>query len=228
MIDFHSHVLPCVDDGSQSLEESVLMLNSLKEQGIDTVIATPHFYANSDSVESFLERRNAAYGLLKNENLIPIDLLLGAEVRYYEGISRLEGLEKLRVTDSSLLILEMPMAKWSEYTVKELLAISRSRDYKLALAHIERYFDIQDDDVWQTLLENDIAFQVNASFFLSPMTRRKALRLLKNGFVHFLGSDCHDTKRRPPRIGPAYQLLSKKIGSELFEGFIKYGYNYVK
>ncbi|MBQ3081985.1 MAG: capsular polysaccharide biosynthesis protein [Clostridia bacterium] len=228
MIDFHSHVLPQVDDGSQSIEESCLMLKSLLEQGVDTVLATPHFYANSDSVASFLERRSAAYEVLKEETADAPKLLPGAEVRYYEGISRLEGLKDLRVENTDLLLLEMPMAKWSEYTVNELLAISRAKEYKPVLAHIERCFDFQGDGVWQNLLENDLMFQVNASFFLSPITRRKALRLLKKGFVHFLGSDCHDMETRPPRIGPAYKLLEKKLDADLFRRFVEYGYNFVK
>ena len=64
--------------------------------------------------------------------------------------------------------------------------------------------------------------------FLSPITRRKALRLLKKGFVHFLGSDCHDMETRPPRIGPAYKLLEKKLDADLFRRFVEFGYNFVR
>ena len=67
MIDWHSHVLPQLDDGSRSLEESVAMLEALKCQGVDTVIATPHFYANEESVEAFLERRKKSHDLLSSE-----------------------------------------------------------------------------------------------------------------------------------------------------------------
>ena len=61
MIDFHTHILPNVDDGSKGVEESTLMLTRLFEQGVNKVIATPHFYANDESVDEFLLRRNAAF-----------------------------------------------------------------------------------------------------------------------------------------------------------------------
>jgi protein-tyrosine phosphatase len=61
VLDFHSHILPEVDDGSQSVDESILMINALAEQGIDRIVATPHFYANDESVSEFLVRRQKAY-----------------------------------------------------------------------------------------------------------------------------------------------------------------------
>lgn len=229
MIDFHSHILPQVDDGSQSVEESLLMLNKLNEQGIHTVVATPHFYANSATVDGFLAKRQEAYELLKKET--PANhprLLLGAEVRYYEGISRLEGLKRLCIGNSGLLLLEMPMAKWTDYTVNELIDMSRSSEYRLVLAHIERYYDLQSAGVWRCLSENDVLFQVNASFFLSLRTRRKAISLLKKGFVHFIGSDCHDLQNRPPVIGPAYELLAKKLEDGLVSQMLNFGFSFVK
>ena len=60
MIDFHTHILPRMDDGSRSVEESLEMLDSMRQQGVKTVFATPHFYANDESVDSFLERREAS------------------------------------------------------------------------------------------------------------------------------------------------------------------------
>ncbi len=96
MIDFHTHILPALDDGSRDVTESVAMMSMLAEQGIQTVVATPHFYANEHSVEHFLERRTAAYERLSAA--LPEGgprLLCGAEVCYYPGISRLDGLQRL-------------------------------------------------------------------------------------------------------------------------------------
>jgi len=81
MLDFHAHILPRVDDGSQSVDESVQMLERMQAQGIGRVVATPHFYANDESVDAFLQRRSAAWekieGCLQNSP----EVLLGAEVR---------------------------------------------------------------------------------------------------------------------------------------------------
>jgi len=65
VIDFHAHILPHVDDGSKNIDESLLMLKSLAEQNVKLVVATPHFYANDESVDEFIERRNVSYELLK-------------------------------------------------------------------------------------------------------------------------------------------------------------------
>ncbi|MBR6529107.1 MAG: capsular polysaccharide biosynthesis protein, partial [Firmicutes bacterium] len=92
IIDFHSHLLPCVDHGSQSIEESIEMLRIMKSQGIDAVVATPHFYADEEFPEEFLKRRKVgAENLMKAiEGLAGEDfphIYLGAEVAYYRGMS---------------------------------------------------------------------------------------------------------------------------------------------
>lgn len=229
MIDLHSHILPQIDDGSQSVEESLAMLNMLKEQGVQAIALTPHFYANSTTVEEFVEKRGAAYSLVRKAFTEEAPrLLLGAEVRYYEGISKLSGLKKLCIDDSRLLLLEMPFTKWTDYTISELFEMSRSGDYRIVLAHIERYYDLQDRGVWYGLAENEVLFQVNASTFTSLRTRRKAFNLLKNGFVHFLGSDCHGVEVRPPLIRPAYDLVHKKLGDDLMSRMLSFGYSFLK
>lgn len=229
MIDLHSHILPQIDDGSQSVEESLAMLESLSSQGVETLVATPHFYANSVTVEAFLEKRDTAYRLLEKarEDSTP-RLLRGAEVRYYEGISKLDGLKKLCIEGSKLLLLEMPFAKWSDFAVSELFEMSRCSGYRIVLAHIERYYYLQEKGVFQNLLENDVLFQVNATLFQSVLTRRKALSLLKKGFVHFLGSDCHDLKNRPPVIGTAYDIIKRKLGDDLVSEMIDFGYSFIE
>ncbi len=224
MIDWHSHILPEVDDGSKSTAESIEMLKRLAEQGVDTVMATPHFYANDESVESFLERRDAAYGTLKNElpENVP-EIICGAEVRYYQGIGRLENLGRLTIGESRLLLLEMPFSRWTEYTVRELVEMSSRRDIKLVLAHIDRYLSFQKRTVWERLYESGALMQVNASFFTELFTRRKALDMLCREEIHFIGSDCHNLKSRPPRIGEAFELIRRKTGEELLSQLNGFG-----
>ena len=83
MIDWHTHVLPGMDDGSRNVAESVSILEAQMLQGVNTVIATPHFYANDESLESFLDRRNKSFEQLKNElRETSPNILLGSEVRY--------------------------------------------------------------------------------------------------------------------------------------------------
>jgi protein-tyrosine phosphatase len=226
VIDWHSHILPAMDDGSRDTAESISLLNMQVSQGISTVIATPHFYANDETVASFLERRKQALELLKSE--LPEgapEIRLGAEVKYYQGISRMEDLKDLRIEGSKLLLLEMPMSHWTEYMVRELIELSGKSSIKIVLAHVERYFHLQKQAVWDRLFENGILAQVNASFFHSFATKRKAIALLQEGSIQLIGSDCHGVTSRPPQIDKAFEVIRKKLGDEYLNQMNEYGYS---
>ncbi len=224
MIDWHSHVLPGMDDGSKDLQESTALLDMLRQQGVDTVIATPHFYPNNESAARFLQRRAEAC-----QRLAPClsaempRVLCGAEVYYYPGISRLTQLPQLCIANK-LLLLEMPLSKWTEFTVRELIELAQCSRFILVLAHIERYLPLQSKATWNRLYEAGILMQVNASFFLRFRTRRKAITMLRQGRIHLIGSDCHNTTSRPPLIGEARNIICKKLGEAFFSQFIEQGY----
>ena len=218
MIDFHSHILPGVDDGSKSTSMSLDMLASLRKQGADTVAATSHFYATQRSVRRFLERREQAWSRLRER--LPEDaprILLGAEVLYFPGIAHMEELEELCLEGTDLLLLEMPFTAWSEYMVREVDELARSGRVTLMLAHIERYFYEQPRSVWDGFLENGVYMQSNAEFFNSLRTRRRALQLLESGYIHALGTDCHNMGSRAPRLAEARRRIEKRLGPEILE-----------
>ena len=192
MIDWHSHILPAMDDGSKDVGESLAMLDVLRSQGVKTVIATPHFHANEETVDEFLSRRQRSYDTLREAmNDRDINLICGAEVKYYPGISRMEELKKLSIGGTRLLLLEMPMTKWTDFTLQELFELANTSGLKIVMAHIERYLGMQGKQILKQLCENGIRMQVNASFFGRIMSRNKAINLLEMGYIHFIGSDCH-------------------------------------
>lgn len=226
MIDWHSHILPGVDDGSRDLAESLAMLKLLREQGVHTVAATPHFYANDESVDSFLNRRASALNML--EKHLPDDavkIVPGAEVKYYPGISRMHGLKKLCIEGSGLLLLEMSMTKWTEYTIRELVELSSTSGMTVVLAHIERYLKLQSRATWDRLYDCGLLMQVNAGFFTGLATRRKALTMLKDGAIQLIGSDCHNTTSRAPCIGQAVEIIRKKLGNDFVDQMNEYGHS---
>lgn len=223
MIDFHSHILPQVDDGSRSVEESLRMLSLMKEQGVGQVVATPHFLANHESVDDFITRRDAAYLCLAEHGADAPKIHLGAEVRYYDGISHLPDLKKLRIKDSKLLLLEMPFCTWGEYAVKEVCDLAGQGSITLVLAHIERYLGYQKPDVLYRLLDSGALLQCNASFFCSFLTKPRALGMLRNGMIHFLGSDTHNLTDRAPNTAKAISVMKKKFGDAFVHDFISYG-----
>lgn len=226
MIDWHSHILPGMDDGSKNVAESIAMLNKQASQGIKTVVATPHFYANDETVDSFLKRRAVSHDSLRKEiPEFPINLLLGAEVRYYQGISRMQDLKKLKIEGSKVLLLEMPFCQWTEYMIRDLIELTRIGGLQIVLAHIERYQSLQKKSDWLRIAESGILMQVNASYFRSLFTRRKAISLLENGGIHFLGSDCHNMAERPPLLGDACDIIKKKLGEEFLFQMNAFGHS---
>ncbi len=208
MIDIHSHVLPCVDDGSKSVKESILMLRASAEQGVSEIVATPHFYPDETGPERFLSRRNAAADRLLGvwQDGFP-KLRLGAEVYYFEGISMTDEIDALRIEGTELLLLEMPFMTWSERMIRDIKELNRRRGSTVLLAHIERYLRYQSGDVLDELIDSGVLMQSNAEFFLKWSTRKKACRMLRNGRIHLLGSDCHNMKSRPPVIGEVLRKM---------------------
>lgn len=218
MVDFHCHLLPNMDDGSSSVDESLKILEKLSEQTVELVVATPHFIANDESVESFLHRRQRAYEELA-ENLyegLP-DIRLGAEVAFYEGISNLNGLNKLCIEGTNILLIEMANVKWTKCVINELYRLVSLGNIQIMIAHVERCLYMQDPDVVDYLLENGVIMQSNASYFIRTLTKRKACRSLRNNIIHVLGSDSHNMTSRPPRIKEALDFIEKKLGTQAVE-----------
>ena len=218
MIDFHSHILPGIDDGSKDAATSLLMLNALKKQGADTVCATSHFYATQRSVDRFLFRRQEAWDRL--QEVLPQDaprILLGAEVLYFPGISRMDELPQLCLEGTKLLLLEMPFEPWTTHCTQEVRELARQGSVQILMAHIERYFFYQPISVWDEFLDLGILMQSNAEFFLPFKTRRKAMRLLEDGYIHLLGSDAHNMSSRAPNLDKARARIAKSLGEETLD-----------
>lgn len=215
MVDFHCHCLPGIDDGSRSVEESIKILEMLSGQGINSVVATPHFIANNETVDVFLERRQKSYESLweKLPDNLPC-IRLGAEVEFYESISNLTGLNKLCIEGTDIILLEMPNVKWTQGVINELYRLVSRGDIQIMLAHIERCLFLQDWEVVDYLLRNDVIMQSNASNFIGFLTKRKACKYLNDNIIHVLGSDSHNITSRPPRLKEALDVIEKKLGSD--------------
>lgn len=224
MIDFHSHFLPRMDDGSSSVEESLEMLRVSLDQGVDVMSATPHFYAFREDPDSFLERRAAAFARLPLEDAAHPKLLLGAEVYYFDGMSHSESLRRLTLEGTRYILVEMPFSRWSDHMVDEVLRIRDRLRLKPYLAHIERYLHAQrGTDYIARFIREGLLIQCNADFFLTRSTARKALRMLRNGQIHILGSDAHNMAERAPNLGEAVSLIRAELGDRIVNEMDAFG-----
>ena len=222
MIDFHSHILPGIDDGSKSTEESLQMIGMLKKQGADTICATSHYYADQNSPRRFLERRRKAYeALLEADPELENSIVLGAEFLYYPGFSRMTELSGLCYSGTNLLLLEMPFQPWSRSSVQEILDILQNGEYNILLAHIDRYLKFADPASLELLRENGVYIQMNASALNGLWAGSKALRLLREGMVDAIGSDSHNMTNRAPNLDTAYAKIKAKLGPQFTEHFIQ-------
>ena len=226
IIDFHSHILPGIDDGSASPEESVAMLRQEAAQGITHVIATPHFYARYDDPEQFLEDRKLAQRRLRRElELHPglPEITVGAEVHFFPGISHSDVLEGLTIGKKRCILIEMPDSPWTESMYRELENISQRRDMIPVVAHMDRYISpFRTYGIPDRLADLPVLVQANASFFLRGSTRSLALKLLRQDKIHLLGSDCHNLTTRPPQLGDALKVIRQKLGEEPLERICYY------
>jgi protein-tyrosine phosphatase len=217
MTDFHSHILPGMDDGSADLETSLEMLSRAAAQGIRRVVATPHFYPRYEDPARFLHRRDRAEEALRQamegHPELP-EVLVGAEVYYFRGISESEWLPKLTIQGTDAVLIEMPPAPWPDAVYRELADIREKRGYMPVIAHIDRYIGrFRTFGIPGKLQELPVLVQANASFFLERSTL--AMKLLKADQIQLLGSDCHDLRDRAPNLGEAAKQIMKKTGPEV-------------
>ena len=215
IIDFHSHILPKIDDGSKDLNMSMEMLKRSKEQGITAIVATPHFYADSSTIEHFLEKREHALEQLEsNVSFSAPKIVRGAEVCFFAGIGHAEKIEGLCIGSTNLMLLEMPFRAWSE---KDLYEVERLLNGGITpiIAHLERFYQFQQDkELIPALLDFPVVIQLNAECLLHWKQRRQAVKLFKNRQAHLLGSDCHNLTSRPQNLLEGRNTLEKKIGRQ--------------
>lgn len=207
-LDFHAHVLPGCDHGSDGLETSLRQIALAKEAGIKTICATPHFYPGDESVTSFLSRREEAFALLR-EHLSEGDprVELGAEVLICEGIERLDGLRGLCREDTGELLLEMPFYAWPEYLWDTVYALADMPDISLVIAHADRY----PVENIERLIRNDINVQLNVDCFRRTLKRKRYMDWIRCGAVKYLGSDIHDTETGYRDWNYCWKLLDKSF-----------------
>ena len=226
LTDFHSHILPGVDDGSQSVEESLQMLRLSGEQGVSRMVATPHFYPQKDDPQTFLRRREQAFAELQaameKEPALP-QVILGAEVYYFRGISDSEAMQELTLGEKRHILIEMPMTEWTPGMYRDLEQIYIKQDLIPVIAHLDRYLrPFTWRKVVRELSQLPVLIQVNGEFVLSRQRSAWAMEMFRKGQIHALGSDCHDMMDRKPDMGLAAERIRAKLGQPVLDALASY------
>lgn len=226
MIDFHTHILPGIDDGSIDMDMTEKMLEVERNQGVSHIYATPHFYAHRRSIDRFLERRagaiNKVNDLLARRDDLP-KITAGAEVYYFSGMGRAEQLPELCIEGTDILLLEMPFSQWHRDVYADVSEIIRKRQLNVVLAHVERYEHLQKDKTaWNEIMNMPLTIQMNSGSFITSLTSglnarhtaRFCMRMLHDYDNCIIGSDCHNLTDRAPNLADARVVIEKKVGAE--------------
>lgn len=223
IIDCHTHILPGIDDGSESVEMTRDLLGLEKKDGVSDIIFTPHFYASRNSISRFLEKREESYNkvldIIENTGFDKDNLYVGAEVYYFENISKAEELCKLCISGTNYILIEMPFAQWTKKNVDEIEYIIKNRKMNVIIAHLERFYKFQKNkEFFNRLLDMDLIIQLNGEAFLeSFFVKRWADKLIASKTNIILGSDCHNLNSRVPNLDKAREKIRKKHGQEVLD-----------
>ncbi len=217
MIDIHTHILPGIDDGAKDTEMSLQMLRVQREQGVDTVVLTPHCYRKKELPVRFLERRQAAFESLQaaireTDEEFP-QLILGAEVAWVPGLSDWEELRQLCIGKSTYMLLELPFHPWSDRMIDQLYELM-GRGVTPVFAHLERYVKDQRKEYVREILSMGVPVQVSCEPLLHMFERCTVVKMLKKGQAGILASDCHNLTKRPPNLAQGMAAVQKLLGMD--------------
>lgn len=220
ILDTHSHILPNIDDGATSVDESIKMLTMLKEQGVTDVIATPHFKMMdlSESIDDFLEKRNNAYKKLLDEiNKQGLDLPkihLGAEVLLTMDLVEAGGLDRLCIEGTNIILLEMPYYEWQSWMFRIIEDLCSAEGIEIIFAHVDRYVNLVPKQTYEKLFALNHAAQINADFVENKKAIRTLKKWIKEKKISYIGSDCHGIEYRPPHINNFVAKIEKIAGKD--------------
>ena len=221
MIDIHCHIVP-VDDGAKNIQEAIEMARLAEEDGITKIINTSHYnpefeYIKGKQLIDEIERFNK---ILKQEN-VNIEVLAGNEIYYNQSIlNNLDNnLDFFTLANSKYVLIEFSPAEFPK-NILDIVYEFRIRGYKVILAHIERYQEIQKDKqnlIAQISNEEGVYIQVNASSVLKkgPSGASEVCeKLIKNNQVHLIATDAHGYLTRKPQLKQAYEYIKQNYGHQ--------------
>lgn len=225
MIDIHCHILPEVDDGSRSLNESIEMALIAREQGIKKIVNTSHYHPDFryKKGEELLKELKDFNNVLK-ENMIDIEVLIGNEIYYTKDlIKQIDELDFYTLNNSRYILIELPPTNFPSDLCNIVYEL-KEKNYIPVFAHVERYIEVQENpDLIYDVINAGAIIQINSHSILGKSGKelqRTCDTLINRNMVHVVGTDAHRSKRRTPIFLDAYKYVcekySKGIADNLF------------
>ncbi len=222
-VDFHTHILPNIDDGSNCEKDSYEMLKIEQLNRVKQVIATPHFYPDQLSPHKFTNRRKNSYDRLmtyisgQNVQNVP-DIVLGAEVLLALDTAYMKDLRLLAIENTDYILIELPYMHWKEWVYESIERIRVVHGLIPIIAHVERYISFGNDleDIYNMMIMPGVLAQVNIESILAFKTRTLCKKLIRNNMAHVIGSDAHRIKHLQ-KLDITYKYIMNKYGNKKME-----------
>ncbi|MBT2738377.1 tyrosine-protein phosphatase [Bacillus sp. ISL-7] len=216
MIDIHCHILPGVDDGAKSVEDSLTMAREAAKEGIHTIIATPHLNSQYDNRRELIIPKVGELNQALLEAKIDVTILPGQEPRIYGEI--LEDIEKDEIqtlNDSQYIFIEFPSNHVPRYTEKLLFDL-QVQGLTPIIVHPERNSElIERPEVLYRLVEKGALTQVTASSlngYFGKKIKGFSIQLVEANLTHFIASDAHNIVNRTFKMAEAFHFIESKFG----------------
>lgn len=214
MIDFHSHIIPEIDDGSRSIEDTMLLIKEAKKAGFTKIISTSHYVSNQYEFDE--ESRRQLLELIKmgaNNLGIDIEIFLGSEIyASYDMVELLKEHKASTINDTKYVLFELPMQNELP-NLKNIIYDLMGNGYRPIIAHPERYSYVKEDPNWLIqYIEIGVLFQSNYASIIGlygKEAQKTVKQLLKNNMIHFLGSDVHRPETIYAKMPEIMQELRK-------------------
>ncbi len=216
MIDFHAHILYGLDDGAENLEQSLMLIDSLKKQGVDAIVAAPHFYFNNITEDGFFAFREQA--LAKVRKAEPDVKIVPACEVYISKSFPYTDFQRFQIGNTGYILVELPHhTSLSKHIYDILLNIINVHGLTPIVAHCERYPAVlSKPGIVAELIDIGCLIQINTSSLFSGALKNLALKMIACDQVHALGTDCHND-RRMPIYQDAVNLIRERFGEEKVE-----------
>ncbi|MEC0304545.1 tyrosine-protein phosphatase [Terribacillus saccharophilus] len=225
MIDIHCHILPGVDDGARTLEDSIKMAKAASEQGIHTIVATPHHRNNQfDNYRGDILTRVAELNHVLQEENISVAILPGQEIRIYGDL--LEGIKSEEIlpvnVDSPYILVELPTSTFPRYTNK-LLYNLQVEGYTPVIVHPERNSELltKPDKLYE-IVKSGVLTQVTAASLVGKFGKKIknfSHEIVMSNLTHFVASDAHNVHSRGFLIQEALQDIESTYGIDLIYNY---------
>ena len=220
MIDIHCHILPEVDDGSRSLNESIEMAMIAKEQGITKIVNTSHYHPDFryKKGEELLKELEDVNNVLK-ENKIDLEILIGNEIYYTKDlIDQIDELDFFTLNNSRYILIELPPTNFPSDLCSIVYEL-KEKNYIPVFAHVERYIEVQENpELIYEAINAGAIIQINSYSVLGKNGKeiqKICNTLLERNMVHVVGTDAHRSKRRTPIFSDAYKYVSSQYSKDM-------------